>query len=114
MNGARRLRLLQQVALLDIEDEEDDLPFDNYYFNRRALRPCRNRRYWVKARISRREQLGQYDTLMMELRAEDPEAFINYMRLPMDLYDEVLARITPCITKQDTWWRQVLNNNNNI
>ena len=109
MNGACRLRLLQQVALLDIEDEEDDLLFANYYFNIRALRPSRNRRYWVKPWISRREQLGQYDTLMTERRAEDPEAFINYMRLPMDLYDEVLARITPCITKQDTWWRQALD-----
>ena len=84
------------------EEEEEDL-------NRRALRPGRNRRYWGKPWISRREQLGQYDTLMRELREEDPEAFINYMRLPMELYDEVLARITPRITKQDTWWRQALD-----
>ena len=27
----------------------------------------------------------------------------------MELYDEVLARITPRITKQDTWWRQALD-----
>ena len=46
---------------------------------------------------------------MRELREKDPEAFINYMRLPMELYDEVLARITPRITKQDTWWRQALD-----
>jgi hypothetical protein len=32
---------------------------------------------------------------MRELREEDPEAFISYMRLPMELNDEVLARITP-------------------
>ena len=31
------------------------------------------------------------------------------MRLPMDLYDEFLARVTPRITKQDTWWRQELD-----
>jgi hypothetical protein len=73
------------------------------------MRPGRNRRYWVKPWIYRREQLGQYDTLMRELREEDPEAFINYMRLPMELYDEVLARITPRITKSDTWWRQALD-----
>ena len=27
----------------------------------------------------------------------------------MELHDEVLARITPRITKQDTWWRQALD-----
>ena len=31
------------------------------------------------------------------------------MRLPMELYDEVLARIIPRITKQDIWWRQALD-----
>jgi hypothetical protein len=94
---------------MEMEAEEEDLLFANYYLNRRALRPGRNRRYWVKPWIYRREQLGQYETLMRELREEDPEAFINYMRLPMELYVEVLARITPRITKQDTWWRQALD-----
>jgi len=46
MNAARRLRILQQVALMEMEEEED-LLFANYYLNRRALR-SRNRRYWVK------------------------------------------------------------------
>ncbi len=31
------------------------------------------------------------------------------MRMPMELYDEVLTRITPAITKQDTWWRKALD-----
>ena len=94
MNAARRLRLLQQIAFMEMEEEEEALLFANYYLNRRALQPSRNRRYWVKPWIYRREQLGQYDTLMRELR-EDLEAFINYMRLPLELYDEVMARITP-------------------
>ena len=63
----------------------------------------------VKPWISRREQLGQYVALMRELGEEDQEAFINYMRLPLELYDEVLARITHRIIKQDTWWRQALD-----
>ncbi|CAC5407374.1 Sushi, nidogen and EGF-like domain-containing protein 1,Alpha-tectorin [Mytilus coruscus] len=39
MNGARRLRLLQQDALMEMEEE--DLLFANYYLNRWALRPER-------------------------------------------------------------------------
>ena len=57
MHVARRRRLLQQIAL--IEKEEKYLLFANYYLNRRALRPCRNRRYWVNTWLPRREQLGQ-------------------------------------------------------
>ncbi|CAM1322063.1 Uncharacterised protein r2_g3044 [Pycnogonum litorale] len=90
-------------------EEEENLLFANYCLNRRALRPGRNRRYWVKPWISRMEQLSQCHTLMRELREEDPEAFINYMRLPMELYDEVLARITPRIAKYGPWWRQALD-----
>ena len=90
--------------------EEEDLLFANYYFNRRTLRPGRNKIYLVKAWISRREQLGRYDTLTRELREEDQEAFINYMRrLPMELCDDVLASIILRITKQDSWWRQALD-----
>ena len=73
--------------------DEEDLLFANYLLNRRALRPGRNQRYWVKPWISRRDQLSQYYTLMRELREEDLKAFINYMRLPTELYDKVLARI---------------------
>ena len=57
MNAVRRLGLLQQVALMELEEEEEeeeDLLFAYYYLNRRALRPNRNRRYWVKTWISRR------------------------------------------------------------
>jgi hypothetical protein len=68
-----------------MEMEEEDHLFANYYLNRWTLRPCRNSRYWVKPLIYRREQLDQYDTLMRELREDDPEACINYMRLPMEL-----------------------------
>ena len=59
--------------------------------------------------MQRRQQFGQYDTLMNELRAEDPEGFQNFMRLTPALYDEVLERIRPRITKEDTWWRKALD-----
>ena len=39
------LRLLQQVALMEIEEE--DIMFANYLLNRRALRPGKTRRYLV-------------------------------------------------------------------
>jgi hypothetical protein len=75
--------------------------FANYYLNRRALRPGRNRRYWIKLWIYRREQFGQYDILMRELREEDPEVYINYMKSGLGSHTR--------ITKQDTWWRKALD-----
>lgn len=79
------------------------------HLNIRALHTDRNRRYWVKPWTSRRDQLGKHDTLTRELREEDPEAFINYLSLTIDMYAEVLLRITFRITKQDTWCRQDLD-----
>lgn len=108
----RRLILLQNLARIEMEIALDELALVEYLrmVNRRRRRQLRRagRRHWVRPWISRRDTLGQYATLMRELRAEDPTCFINYMRLPPELYDEVLTRITPRITKKDTWWRNAL------
>ena len=105
--NARRLRILQMAAMVDAEQAQEDLLLAQWYMRRN--RRQRRRRHWVKPWVQRRQQFGQYDTLMNELRAEDPEGFQNFMRLTPALYDEVLERIRPRITKEDTWWRKALD-----
>ena len=73
-----------------------------------AMRIATRRRCWCRPWISRREQLGQYHTLMRELREKDPQEFINYMRMPPEMYDYILERVGPRIEKQKTWLRQPL------
>jgi hypothetical protein len=49
-----------------------------------------------------------YDQLMVELRNEDPETFTNFLRLPPDMFDELLDRVGPRITKMHTRYRAPL------
>ena len=66
------------------------------------------RQLWVRQWIARRPELGLYDRLMVELRNEDPRAFHNFMRMPTQMFDEIVARLTPRLTKETTNWRAPL------
>ena len=73
-----------------------------------APRRRRRRQMWVRPWLLRRPLYGQYEKLMAELTAEDVGGFKNFMRMEPDLFHEVLARVGPRITKQDTFWRRAL------
>ena len=49
----------------------------------------------VRPWILRRPALGLYDRLMVELRAEDPASFVNFLRMPPEMFDELRERLTP-------------------
>ena len=72
------------------------------------MRRRRRRAEWCRPWILRRKQLGQFDTLLQELRQEDETAFINFLRMPPAMFDEILERIKDRITKQKTWYRDPL------
>ncbi|WAR01347.1 hypothetical protein MAR_007905 [Mya arenaria] len=63
---------------------------------------------WVKQWILKSAEHGLYDKLMVELRNEDPRAFKHFMRMPPAMFDEVVQRLTPRLTKQDTNYRASL------
>ena len=42
---------------------------------------------------------------MVELRAEDPASFCNFLRMPPPMFDELLLRIGPRITKAHSFFR---------
>ena len=74
---------------------------------KRRRRVVRN--IWVRDWIGRRPELGLYDRLMVELRNEDPRAFQNFMRMPPAMFDEIVQRLTPALTKETTNWRAPLD-----
>ncbi len=45
---------------------------------------------------------------MKELRCKDTRAFKNFMRMPPKMFDEVLDKLRPCLTKQVTFMRSPL------
>ncbi len=96
-------------AQLDVQAARLRL-YENVVQRRRARRRRqrgRRRRFWFRPWLGpeRRRQFGLYDQLMVELRAEDPKSFCNFMRMPPEMFDEILLRIGPRITKQHTWFR---------
>ena len=75
---------------------------------RRRRRRQQIRAVWTRNWITRGPEQGLYDRLMVELKNEDQRAFQNFMRMPSDMFDELLQRLTPRITKKTTNWRSPL------
>ena len=71
-------------------------------------RPRRRRQCWTKSWILWRQEFGMYDQLMVELRREDPSSFTNFMRMPLEMFDEFLERVRGRLTKQHTFYREPL------
>ena len=69
---------------------------------RRLQKKRRAHRVWIREWIAKRSDHGLYDRLMVELRNEDQRSFKNFMRMPPDMFDEIVQRLTPALLKQTT------------
>jgi DDE superfamily endonuclease len=84
-----RIERRQQLLLTFLMLEEEQ----------RAQQQRRRRTCWVRPWLQRRVLLGQYDTLMNELRMEDRGGFKSFLRMDCDIFLYILERIEPRITK---------------
>ena len=69
------------------------------------------RRWWVRPWLTeqQRQTKGQYHQLLKrELSINDRQSFINYLRMPVDLFNEIVHKVTPLIQTQTTNWRDPL------
>ncbi|KAK3108095.1 hypothetical protein FSP39_001045 [Pinctada imbricata] len=75
-----------------------------------ALYDKRPRKFWVKPWLTEQHRLlfGQYNRLMTQLRLEDEASFINFIRMPPQLFDEILQRIEHRMNKRATNFRRPL------
>ena len=76
---------------------------------RRRRKRRGHRRFWVRPRIGRRRQFGLYDQLLVERRNEDQASFKNFMRMPPEMFDELLSRMGPRITKHNANYKETLD-----
>ena len=76
---------------------------------RRRRKGRGHRRFWVRPWIGRRRQFGLCTQLLAELRNEDQTSFKNFMRMSPEMFDELLTRVGPRITKQNTNYREALD-----
>ncbi len=57
----------------------------------------------------RRPAFGQFEYLMVELAIEDPAGFQNFVRYEPAMFQEMVEKLTPIISKQDTNYRKALD-----
>ena len=95
-------KLRCHAALLQIEVEAMHVMYTT-----RDQMP-KKRRLWARKWLgeSRRYRFGLYDQLMFELRNEDKKSFENFMRMPSEMFDELVNRLSPRITKKSTTFRK--------
>ena len=73
--------------------------------HRRMRRNRQMRRVWIRPWVRRRDEFGIYGQLLVELRRED---FVNFLRMPPWMFDELLERVGTRISKQRTAYRAPL------
>lgn len=99
----------QQRMILMLALQNQQVIIHAYHDQQQRRRRRRRRRWWVRPWIARRPAQGIYSNLMVELRAEDPASFVNYLRMPPEMFDELLTRLRPRLTKQATKFREPLD-----
>ena len=106
----QNLLIVQQLAHMQAQQAQADQVLINILRRRRRRRRRRERRCWVRPwlDVERRVQFGHYHRLMPELRHEDPASFFNFLRVSPDIFDELVARLGPRCTKQDTRYRKAI------
>ena len=74
----------------------------------RVVKKPKQRSVWVHPYLTRREEFGHYHHLMSELATENPHLCRNFTRMPVDLFNHIVERVTPYIQKKRTFWRKPL------
>ena len=114
MNGVVALGPLPRIpSLFELEAEairerrNFHLVLALYIFRRRLQRKAK--RFWVRPWIERRSFYGHYETLMGELEREHQVDYVNYLRMEPAMFHELLTRLSPRLTKEDTKFRKALS-----
>ena len=75
---------------------------------RRRPRPP-TKRVWTREWLLRRPMYGHNEQLLGELNREDPRSFKMYLRVPPEVFEEIVTRLTPLLQKKTTRMREPLS-----
>ena len=73
------------------------------------LRRKRQRALWTRKWLSRRQVFGAYENLMMELKRDDLAGFLNFLRVSPEIFDYLLEKVKPYISKLNTKMRKAIS-----
>ena len=51
--------------------------------------------------VKDRKQKGSYYSIFKELKEDDPQSFVDYMRMKPNLFENLLNKLQPLIQKQN-------------
>ena len=95
-------------------DEENDDDFILYagaavWFMYIRRKERGERTLWCREWLLRRDDLGAYETLVSELRDEDPKSFLNFLRISPGLFEGLLDMVSPLIKRENTSCRKAIS-----
>ena len=102
------LQLLRMRLQLQQQQQQHVAALVALYRHRQEIRQ-RRRQFWVHPWIQRRVMYGNYDNLMVELEREAQGDFTKFLRMEPEMFHELVQRLTPRLTKQETRFRQPLD-----
>lgn len=70
-----------------------------------ALKNKKKRRKWVHEINQKREELGEFHHLCIELSTYE-DRFVNYFRMTREQFEEIHELVSPRISKMRTNWRK--------
>ena len=73
---------------------------------KKRKRQRKDRKYWSKPWLLKRNELGFYNNLLEEFRLEDKECYKNYLRISPNSFNELLQLVGDDLTKQNTHLRE--------
>ncbi|XP_011858435.1 PREDICTED: uncharacterized protein LOC105555991, partial [Vollenhovia emeryi] len=77
----------------------------SYIRRKKNKRNTSKRRFWVHPILQLKQQQGDWHNLVREMQLQNDETYFNYMRIPPTMFNYILSRIEPLITKQETNFR---------
>ncbi len=104
MDVGEILQIANNLVQLDIDVAQNQLAIAM----KQRRRACRRRRWWMQPWLQRRTLHGQYERLMSELEVEDPAVFKNFVRVESAMFRELLNKLLPANSKNDTFYMKAL------
>ena len=95
----------------EIEEEEDDvlIMMSAVWFLMIRRHRKTERTLWTRNWLLRREDLGAYHTLLQELKQEDRNSFLNFLRMSPGIFASLLTKVSPKIKRKITSFRKPIS-----
>ncbi|XP_025159509.1 uncharacterized protein LOC112589650 [Harpegnathos saltator] len=80
-----------------------------YIRHRKRKEMITKRKYWVHPIFKLKQQQGDWHNLVREMILQDDDTYFTYMRMTPSMFEYLLSKVGPTITKMETHWRKPIS-----